>query len=380
MLKAFARLAGFYRDYHFNGGTMPSPSTLYLNITSRCNSRCVYCEIGRKTDTLAPSGPELSTERLLQLVAEMAEWGIRLLVLGGGEPMVRPDIFEFLDACRQHGINVSLATNGLTIARLSHDRLEQLKATTSNVQVSLDSVAPEKHDALRGVPGGFRQAVASLETMVNAGFPDVSTNMVITTDNWDEIPEMIRFVKGIGVRFARFAVMAPISIFPTMKAAESKEALLPKDKETVRKLYGSIIEGIRVAKEVGMATSLESLEPWVQAYHLYAGSDDFFFRHIDGLKRFGCFIPFREVIIDYEGNILPCSYLPPVGNIAEAPLKETWQESLRPVRERLRQGRFYRECASCSCHFPYNYDYSVFLFPARNIRRLISTAAKHVRS
>ena len=119
---------------------------LIVNPYSRCNCRCVMCDIWKGTETRALSRKEL--ERQLDSIGSL---NVQWVVFSGGEPLMHPEIFELCSAARERGARVTILSTGLLLARYASEVIEH----ADDVIVSLDG--PEQiHDRIRNVPGAFR--------------------------------------------------------------------------------------------------------------------------------------------------------------------------------------------------------------------------------
>jgi len=136
----------------------PSPLAMPFAVTSRCQCRCVHCSAGRyqRGDL-----PELSTLEAKRLIDESQDLGVCILAFTGGEPLLRPDIFELIAHVDQRKCLPLLFTNGLLLSPATVDRLAEAGLYT--LFVSLDAPTAEEHDRLRATPGLFERAADGLQ-------------------------------------------------------------------------------------------------------------------------------------------------------------------------------------------------------------------------
>lgn len=138
--------------------------TVYLHVTRACNLRCRYCYLAAG----APMAGELTTHELCEVAGDVATLGPGKLVLTGGEPLLRPDLFEvvaaFRDEARSGRTRVCLMSNGLLI---DEGLAERVAHAFDEVRISVDGPEPV-NDALRG-PGSFAGAVAAMRALRSAG-------------------------------------------------------------------------------------------------------------------------------------------------------------------------------------------------------------------
>ncbi|TAK36237.1 MAG: radical SAM protein [Chloroflexota bacterium] len=138
------------------GRVLAKPTHVGIIPTMRCNFRCQQCDIWRSDER--PS--ELTTAQWKKVLLDLRQWlGAYRVAISGGEPLLRPDIVELLEFCRDNRIYASIVTNGWLV---NHERAAKLIAARPlNINLSLDGGTPETHDTLRGIPGAFERATGA---------------------------------------------------------------------------------------------------------------------------------------------------------------------------------------------------------------------------
>src|SRR3974377_2229356 len=130
------------------------PRLIFWEVTKGCNLRCIHC---RATATELMSPADLPTAKALDIIKQIADFGSPILVLSGGEPLYRPDIFELAEFGTSLGLRMALATNGTLVTK---DVAEKIKHSgIKRVSLSLDRQDAATHDSFRGLPGGFDDAI-----------------------------------------------------------------------------------------------------------------------------------------------------------------------------------------------------------------------------
>jgi cyclic pyranopterin phosphate synthase len=160
---------------------------LRISVTDKCNLRCVYCMPVEglpwlKRDEL------LTYEEIADLVRIMATMGLRRVRLTGGEPLVRQDIVRLVEMIAAvDGIeDISLTTNAVLLDRMAADLRT---AGVNRINVSLDSLQPDRVDAIARRPGSYEKIMAGLEAAERAGFDPIKINTVLMRgQNDDEVP------------------------------------------------------------------------------------------------------------------------------------------------------------------------------------------------
>ena len=160
--------------------------TLHLHVTHHCNLECPTCYA---SDFLRHGPDVLTLADLDRVMRVAAETGFRRLTLSGGEPLLRRDLAELLDLGRARFHSVSLTTNGTA---LTARKARQLVGRVDHVNVSVEGVCAEVHDAVRG-PGAFDRVMRGLRTLLDAGFPATSVSLTptVTRLNHGELDRMV---------------------------------------------------------------------------------------------------------------------------------------------------------------------------------------------
>ena len=174
---------------------------LRISITERCNLSCIYCHHeGADGCSCGKSGQEISSEQemspelVCRIVREAAKFGVRKIKFSGGEPLVRTD-FEDILACLPPLKEVSATTNGIFLEK----RAKSLKAAgLDRINVSLDTLDPEKYKAITGAPpGSLEKVISGISRAVEVGLTPVKLNMVLLKGvNDNEIEAMMDFVRS----------------------------------------------------------------------------------------------------------------------------------------------------------------------------------------
>jgi GTP 3',8-cyclase len=167
---------------------------LRISITNRCNLSCIYCHNeGAEGCTCSPAGHEMEPELICGIVRVAVKFGVRKVKFSGGEPLLRKD-FENILACLPLLKEVSATTNGILLEK----RAKSLKAAgLDRVNISLDTLVPEKYEAITGAPpGSLEKVIKGIDSAVEAGLVPVKLNMVLLKGvNDTEINSMMNFVR-----------------------------------------------------------------------------------------------------------------------------------------------------------------------------------------
>ncbi|MDH4284443.1 MAG: radical SAM protein, partial [Gallionellaceae bacterium] len=178
----------------------PGANDLFLlavNLTKRCNLACAHCYMD--AETLKHGGhDELTTAEVRNLLTEIAGRSTEtMVVLTGGEPLMRPDLEELLQHGSGLGLSMVVGTNGVA---LTDRRVQSLKAAGAmGAGISVDSLDPQKHDDFRGLPGAWEKTLNGIEACKRHGLP-FQIHFSVTESNADEVPGMIDFARAAGAR------------------------------------------------------------------------------------------------------------------------------------------------------------------------------------
>jgi len=162
--------------------------SMELELSRECNLRCVYCyaSSGKKLHN------ELTREEIAGALDQAIELGARrIIVIGGGEPLLYPGVMDIMRGLRERGIVVDLFTNGTLLTPAVARELFQMGVSPV---VKLNSRREEVQDALAAVPGTFRAIQEGLRNLMDAGYPSeaapLGVETIICRQNIDELPEM----------------------------------------------------------------------------------------------------------------------------------------------------------------------------------------------
>lgn len=196
---------------------------LRLSVTGACDYRCAYCmPFGLK----AWEGPSLSAAEFVQIARQAAALGVTKVRLTGGEPLIRSDI---LDICRGiaalDGVEeLYITTNG---ARLSEMAGELRRAGVRGVNISLDSLKPDRYREITGT-GELSRALAGLDAALAAGFERVKINTVLLGGvNDDEISDFVELTRNrpVEVRFIELMPIGPCAAWPSERFLAAQAVL-----------------------------------------------------------------------------------------------------------------------------------------------------------
>ncbi len=310
---------------------MPLPYIISWNLTRRCNLKCDHCYLD---STELEGGDYTCTERAIRTIDQIAELNPNaMLILTGGEPLLRDDLTELVFYATSKGLTVFIGTNGTLMSRKIAGELGA--AGLKGAGVSLDSATPEYHDKLRNQPGAWKKAIAGIGALKVSGI-DFQVQLTVTRGNLDQIPYIIELAESLGARAVNLFFLVctgrgqeMTDITPT-EYEETLKYLLKAEKE----YRGRILVRARCAPH----------------FIRVAGEDDPDSTLLKG-DTSGCIAGTVYLRITPEGFVTPCPYMPADDSIGQCldlnklSLKEIWNgsELFNSLRDPALQGK----CGEC---------------------------------
>lgn len=177
------------------------PLSVHVDLTYRCNERCVHCYLDHDDHG------EMTTAEVKHLLDEMAEAGVFILTLSGGEIFLRKDFFELLEHARRLMFCVKLKTNAIMIREREATRLRELHV--ESIQVSIYSHRPEVHDAITLVPGSLKRSLDAIRFLKSQGLKVIIAN-VLMAQNMQDYPGVRALAEELGVECTLDPTITPM--------------------------------------------------------------------------------------------------------------------------------------------------------------------------
>src|SRR5215470_19191204 len=198
------RAMGAGNGKHPAGTSENKPRLIFWEVTKGCNLRCIHC---RASATELSSPNDLPTKTALGIIDQIAEFANPILVLSGGEPLYRSDIFQLARYATDKGLRVALATNGTLVTKAVARMI--VDSGVKRVSISLDGSDALTHDTFRGIPGAFDAAVYGLRNLKSLGMP-VQINMTIARHNAQQLPRVLELAKALGADALHTFLLVPV--------------------------------------------------------------------------------------------------------------------------------------------------------------------------
>ncbi len=275
------------------------PLVVSWNLTRKCNLKCSHCYINANSTEL---DGELNTEESKSLIDQICEVSRPLLILSGGEPLLRKDVYELVQYGTEKGLRMGLGSNGGLIDAEAARKLKE--AGIKTVSISIDSNVPSQHDEFRGVAGSWGKAINAIKVLRDNDVL-VQVNTTLTQQNYNQIDQIMGLVEQIGVEnfhlfflvpTGRGAKMADIS--PAMYEGMIKHTFAKTARHKLNVRPSCAPQFMRIAKDMGL-----DMRQWIR----------------------GCLAGMYYCRVYPNGDITPCPYLPvKLGNVRETSFKEIW--------------------------------------------------------
>jgi len=342
------------------------PRLIFWELTKGCNLRCIHC---RATATELSSPSDLSTQTACNIIDQIAAVSTPILVLSGGEPLFRSDIFQLARYGTDKGLRVALATNGTlvtkSVARMIVD------SGVQRVAISLDGADAITHDTFRGIPGAFDAAIAGFRNLKNLGM-SVQINTTIARHNAHQLPSVLELAKSLGADALHTFLLVPVGCgvdiaSEQMVPPEEYERMLNwfydrsleggiEMKATCAPHYFRVVRQRRAAEHrseaaaaaahaAPPASDAEQKSPSIGPTEMAMPGSTGIELKPQGIGRpvghpgshpsdmnamtKGCLAGTAVCFISHQGEVYPCGYLPALaGDLRTQPFAEIWENSV----------------------------------------------------
>jgi len=313
-----------------------APSPPYLvswNLTNRCNLKCDHCYLDAKE---LNGDTDITTEQaygIIESVAELAPGA--MLILTGGEPLLRPDIFDLASHADSLGLTPVLGTNGTLIDETVAARIKA--SNIKGVGLSIDSVTPQFHDHFRGLDGAWTKTLTAAEILSKNNI-DFQLQFTVMRENMEQIQAVIALAATTKARAINlfFLVCTGRGTERTDLTPDEYEEALNAIAVAERKYAGRIMVRARCAPHILRIIDEQEAAALSEATSSAAGATA------------GCIAGTGYLRISPDGGVTPCPYIP-----VEASTPNIMTENLRDIWENgqefrlLRDGTLGGKCMEC---------------------------------
>ncbi|MHB8757368.1 MAG: heme b synthase [Bacillota bacterium] len=308
---------------------------LFWELTDGCNLKCIHC---RATAQAQRSPDELTTAEAFGLVDQIADFASPILILTGGEPLYRPDVFDIATYANSKGLRVALATNGTLVDDAIADRI--VATGVKRVSISIDGANAKTHDSFRGLPGSFDAALAGFDRLKKRGM-SLQFNTSIAKHNVRELEDILKLALEHGADALHIFMLVPVGC--GLEIADRQ--MVPADE--YERVLSWLYDASRKAPIEFKATCAPHYFRVMRQRAKAEGVTITPQTHGLAAMTKGCLAGTGVMFVSHTGCVQPCGYLPiEAGNVKRQPLKEIWESA--PVFLDLRDvGKLKGKCGGC---------------------------------
>ena len=322
----------------------PPLRLVFWETTTGCNLACVHC---RRLDVSRQlSRDDLSTEQALAMIRSLPETGRPIVVFSGGEPLMRPDLFELASEATSLGLPIALATNGTIMNETIADRIRDIGFR--RVSISFDGPDAATHDRFRGIDGAFESSIHGFKLLRDRGM-SMQINTTIAKHNYKKMDEMYKLALDLEADALHIFMLVPVGCGMSL----SQDIMLDSAEyeNALNWIYDRSLEGklhlkatcaphyFRVMRQRAKSDGRPmpaSAHPHRGMGHSGPTSVDLSIenqkskienRDMSAMTK-GCLAGQAVCFISHTGEVFPCGYLPvSSGNIKTTPFPTIWRDS-----------------------------------------------------
>lgn len=314
-------------------GCIGYPAHPAWEVTNACNLKCIHCH----ASSGKPGPDEMTTEEAKRFIDQLAQVReFRMLVYTGGEPLVRPDIFELMEHSRKAGFVNVLASNATLITE--EVALKLRSVGVAGVAVSLDSCRADVHNGIRGNPHAFELALQGMRNVRKAGML-LQVNTTAMEYNFDELRELIDLADDMGA-----SIMLMYQLVPVGRGGEIASATL--DTAMNERLLKYLAEEQRNVSLIVEPVAGPQYWPFLMEREGKTGA-----RSMKAASRVfhGCAAGRGFVYIKPNGDIWPCPFIEvSAGNVRETDFATIWRDGEVFRQLRNRENLLKGTCGECA--------------------------------
>lgn len=303
-----------------------SPATLRLvawEVTRRCNLTCIHC---RASSTSERDTEELTTDEAKVFLSEVSHMGSPVLILTGGEPLLREDIFDVARYGNSLGLRVVMATNGTLVDRTVARNIKEVGIR--RVSISLDGADEKSHDTIRGVRGAFSGALRGVDMLVREKV-EFQINTTVTRENVHQLEDIHRLAIRLGAAAHHVFFLVPVG-----RGREVLErGLKAEEYEKVLEDFYMMSNGSSIPVKVTCAPQFYRITRQKRQNDRDVNRKT----HGDAFstETRGCLAGISFCFVSHKGYVQPCGYLEiDCGQIRKRGFLSIWQHS--EIFEKLR--------------------------------------------
>jgi heme b synthase len=291
---------------------------VFWETTAGCNLECIHCRRLEVSHELAKD--DMTTEESKAFIDSLTEFASPILVLSGGEPLFRPDIFEIARYATDKGLTVAMATNGTLVNAEVARKLKE--SGIRRVSISLDGATAKIHDEFRKIPGSFEDAIQGLHLCQEAGI-ETQINSTVARHNVHELKDLYKMAIELGAKALHIFMLVPVGCGVEI----ADDQMLPSDQyeEVLNWFYD-------ISKEKKLETKATCAPHYFRIMRQRAKEEGIRITpqtHGMAAMTKGCLAGTAVCFVSHKGEVFPCGYLPvDCGNVKTQPFGEIWEQSV----------------------------------------------------
>ncbi|WP_419606910.1 heme d1 biosynthesis radical SAM protein NirJ [Thiolapillus sp.] len=307
----------------------PGPVVIW-NLIRRCNLTCKHC-YSISADTDFPN--ELSTEQVFGVMDDLKQFGVPVLILSGGEPLLRPDIFDIAHRAKDMGFYTALSTNGTLIDDSNIEKIADVGF--DYLGISIDGIR-ETHDKFRRKEGAFDASLAALRRCHDLGIK-VGLRFTMTQDNAAELPQLLQLMDDEGIDKFYFS---HLNYAGRGNKNRKDDTHFKTTRWAMDLLFERTMEDVKKGRNTEFVTGNNDADgvyllQWVKRHYSEQAE------HIQArLEQWGGNSSGVNISnIDNQGRVHPDTmwWHYDLGNVKERPFSEIWQDTSDPIMAGLKQ-------------------------------------------
>ncbi|HEX2992095.1 MAG TPA: radical SAM protein [Anaerolineales bacterium] len=292
------------------------PLYVKMKVFYGCNLKCEMCNHWRERRELP-----VSAERFKEIIVELGDLGTKKIHISGGEPLLRPQIPEFVELASSLGIKVTMTTNGTLVDKAKAKRL--VEAGLRGANISIDSPNRKMHEKIRGVAGAYKattRAVEYFQRYRHKGKLSIRINTVVSRTNYQTLASLPDLAHELGAD--------GINLIPVDDHCGEILSMRKKDIACFNEQIAPQIAERALA--LGLIVSDEEAFPFGRSESevRLGRAGRYALGYYDDHP---CYAPWTHSLVDFNGNVYICCMtrerIPPMGNIRNQSFREIWESA-----------------------------------------------------
>jgi heme b synthase len=315
----------------------PACKLIAWEVTRSCNLACKHC---RAEAHLEPYAGELDTAEAKALIDTFPQVGNPIIIFTGGDPMMRPDVYELIRYATDKGLRCVMSPNGTLVT--PETAVQMREAGVQRCSISIDGPDAASHDEFRGVEGAFDASMRGIEMLKQAGI-EFQINTNVTRANLGSFKQIFDLCERIGA-----AAWHIFLLVPTGRAAQlGAEVITGQEYEDVLNWFYDFRKTTSMHLKATCAPHYyRIMRQRAKAEGVPVTPENF---GLDAMTR-GCLGGTGFCFISHVGQVQPCGYLElDCGNVRTTPFPEIWRSS-KQFRQFRTQGEYEGKCGVCEYH------------------------------